>query len=40
LTIDQLKFTKNQFNEFLQLAHDGQLLDNQMKIVMDEMLQS
>lgn len=37
-TIDTLKFTPWQFNEFLVKAQAGSLIENQLKIVMEEML--
>ncbi|HMS91706.1 MAG TPA: Asp-tRNA(Asn)/Glu-tRNA(Gln) amidotransferase subunit GatB [Candidatus Absconditabacterales bacterium] len=37
-TIDTLKFTPGQFNEFLVKAQAGSLIENQLKIVMEEML--
>lgn len=37
-TIDQLKFTSGQFSEFLHKAQAWSLIENQLKIVMDEML--
>jgi Asp-tRNA(Asn)/Glu-tRNA(Gln) amidotransferase B subunit len=37
-TIDTLKFSHGQFNEFLIKAKEGSLMENQLKIVMDEML--
>ena len=37
-TIDQLKFTFRQFDEFLSKAQEGSLMENQLKILMDEML--
>jgi Golgi nucleoside diphosphatase len=37
-TIDQLKFTQTQFSEFLSKAKAGSLMENQLKIIMDEML--
>lgn len=37
-TIDTLKFTPWQFNEFMIKAQAGSLMENQLKIIMDEML--
>ena len=37
-TIDTLKFSNGQFNEFLTKAQAGSLMENQLKIIMDEML--
>ena len=37
-TIDQLKFSHEQFKEFLSKAQAGSLIENQLKILMDEML--
>lgn len=39
-TINELSFDKDKFIEFLKIAQEGKVLDNQMKIVMDEMLNS
>ncbi|MFA7298157.1 MAG: Asp-tRNA(Asn)/Glu-tRNA(Gln) amidotransferase subunit GatB [Candidatus Absconditabacterales bacterium] len=38
VTIDKLTFTPGQFNEFLSKAQAGSLMENQLKIIMDEML--
>lgn len=38
VTIDKLTFTPWQFNEFLSKAQAGSLMENQLKIIMDEML--
>lgn len=37
-TIETLKFSTGQFTEFLTKAQAGSLMENQLKIVMDEML--
>ncbi|MEI8008379.1 MAG: hypothetical protein WCI00_02860 [bacterium] len=37
-TIDTLKFSNEEFNTFLIKAQDGSLMENQLKILMDEML--
>jgi Asp-tRNA(Asn)/Glu-tRNA(Gln) amidotransferase B subunit len=37
-TIDTLKFSHRQFNEFIIKAQAGSLMENQLKIIMDEML--
>lgn len=37
-TIDQLRFSHKQFNEFIANAQAGLLMENQLKIIMDEML--
>jgi aspartyl-tRNA(Asn)/glutamyl-tRNA(Gln) amidotransferase subunit B len=37
-TIDQLKFSHRQFSEFLSKAQAWSLMENQLKILMDEML--
>ncbi len=36
--ISQLKYSKDQFNEFLSKAQAGLLMENQLKIIMDDML--
>lgn len=38
IEIDALKFDKNQFIAFLHIAQEGKILDNQLKEVMDDML--
>ncbi len=38
--INNLKFGKNRFLEFLGTSQKGEIIDSQMKIVMDEMLES
>jgi aspartyl-tRNA(Asn)/glutamyl-tRNA(Gln) amidotransferase subunit B len=38
VTIDKLTFTPWQFTEFLTKAKAGSLMENQLKIIMDEML--
>ena len=40
VSIEQLPFTQQQFHDFLYIAQEGKLPDNQLKIVMDEMLQT
>lgn len=37
-SINELKFDKNQFKSFLETAKEWKILDNQLKTVMDEML--
>lgn len=37
-SINELNFSKNQFQEFIKIAQEWKILDNQLKIVMDEML--
>jgi len=37
-TINQLPFTKEQFSEFLTSAQEGKLIENQLKVVIQEML--
>ncbi len=37
-SIDTLKFSNGQFNEFITKAQAGSLMENQLKIIMDEML--
>jgi Asp-tRNA(Asn)/Glu-tRNA(Gln) amidotransferase B subunit len=37
-TIETLKFSNRQFDEFITKAQDGSLMENQLKIIMDEML--
>jgi Asp-tRNA(Asn)/Glu-tRNA(Gln) amidotransferase B subunit len=36
--INELNFSKSDFKEFINIAISGKIMDNQMKIVMDEML--
>lgn len=38
VAIDVLKFSSGQFSEFLAKAQAGSLMENQLKIIMDEML--
>lgn len=37
-SINQLNFNKEQFINFLQIAQEWKILDNQLKVIMDEML--
>jgi aspartyl-tRNA(Asn)/glutamyl-tRNA(Gln) amidotransferase subunit B len=37
-TINDLNFNKEQFQEFIKVTQEWKILDNQLKIVMDEML--
>lgn len=39
-SINELKFTKEQFQEFIKIAQEWKILDNQLKIVMDEMIKT
>ncbi|MCF7835317.1 Asp-tRNA(Asn)/Glu-tRNA(Gln) amidotransferase subunit GatB [Candidatus Gracilibacteria bacterium] len=39
-SINELNFTKDKFQQFLKIAQEGKILDNQLKIVMDEMIKT
>ena len=39
-TINELNFSKDQFISFLQIAKESKILDNQLKVIMDEMLKT
>lgn len=40
LTIDQLPFSLVQFQDFLHIAQEGKIIDNQLKVIMEAMLET